>query len=660
MGRHLRVTDIGGRLGRLCVGAGALALLAGCASTARGVKTSKMAVLAPEETLSQEAPPGTVLAVLRYPAFVEPDARDLYYDAYSANAIGERFGGRMRGKAKAGDYDPDTVAMADAVIVKSNYFALSLFKELAAELPPHGVLLSPHAIVLDEDGESLTSEPMTAAESLPNVVRIDFAAYTFPDSGAMMGSRPLTFGDLVTPMITVRTDPRAAAPTDGVLLASAPLLAQAVGNARETRRDTLDNLQSGTLLAEVPELDFVSYLDRDLGATVETAPLQAGVPDDNTAAVYAVEKVKLDSMAIRALGRGDAADGSIDPLGPVFSKGFADQIVATINDLDIEKAAMLRRAASIAQFDDNLAALSVLGSAEPDYLGRMRYAERLLDAQRKYLSVQSLRLFDGIHNGEMGAQMRDMLMAEYDILERRRDLARQQNMATIAAVAAVAAGMATAPDAGTYATQNERLLSRTLSNAGFYAATRAWAARQQSKAVAENYLTSIVPALESQAEVQVDLIDSNETITAIRFEDLQEKLQTLYAENQRALDTVATRCAYTHTGEAKTGTWMGVCADGLADGPGIGVWEGADGLSVEYYGHAAGGRPEGVGYMIEHRADGSVAYEGGFSRGLPHGVVAVSRAGEPDRVRSYEMGRDTGPARVGHVSPFAKLEGASP
>jgi len=207
--------------------------------------------------------------------------------------------------------------IADSVIVKSNYFALSLYKELAARLPEHGVLLSPHAVKLDANGR-LTSEPITQAESIPNVVSIDFATYSFPDPKKMMGSEPLTFGDLVTPLITVRTDHRAAAATQGVLLASDSLLETAAGAGRDSVKNSLQVMQRGQF---------------------DTAPSEL--------------------------------------------------------------------------------------------------------AQRKYLSVQSLRIFDGIHNGEMGVQMRDMILAEYNVLEKRRKLARQQNTAAALSVfAVVAAGEA--------------------------------------------------------------------------------------------------------------------------------------------------------------------------------------------------------------------------
>jgi len=154
------------------------ALMSGaCATTAKGAKSSALANDYAAQTYRSEAPQGTTLAVVRYPAFVDPDARDLYHDAFKNSPID----GSLSRKSGM-----ESEALADSVILKSNYFALSLFKELAAKLPEHSVLLSPHIIKKGADGK-LYSEAMTQAESLPSVVTVDFAAYTFPDATKMMG-----------------------------------------------------------------------------------------------------------------------------------------------------------------------------------------------------------------------------------------------------------------------------------------------------------------------------------------------------------------------------------------------------------------------------------------------------------------------------------------
>ncbi|NNC35815.1 MAG: hypothetical protein HKO02_00040 [Hyphomonadaceae bacterium] len=625
---------------------GAACVVTGCASTAKGISQSSVMKSAKAEQLKKKATAGTVLAVVRYPAFVDSNAKDAYYKAFGRNAIGGR----------ASSYDagsPEVQALADSVVLKSNYFALSLFKELAAKLPEHSVLLSPHTIKLADDG-SLTSEPMTQAESLANVVTVDFTSYTFPDSKKMMGGEPLTFGDLVTPLVTVRTDHRAAAPTQGLLMASAPLLSRAAGNGRASVDESLRNLQNGKLDSATPELDFVTYLNNDPAFNVASKPLSR-LPSANTVRKVPLEKIKLDTVAIDSLG--DAQAGAVDPLKTAFSKGMANQIVGMINKTNINKASMMRRASAISQFDQSLAALTLVGGKDADYQSRFKYAERLLEAEQKYLSVQSLRLFDGIHNGEMGAQVRDMLKAEYDVLEQRRDLARKQNTATaLAILGAVAAGatIANESDSRDGVSYGESLAIDALISATIFAGSKAFSYKSQSKSVGSNYLTSIVPALEEQTSVQVNLIDSNETITAIRFEDLKEKLQSLYTENQRSLETVATRCGYTHTGSTKTGTWLGVCENGLAAGNGIGVLRNGDGTAIEYFGYAKNGQPQGPGYMIHHKRNNSYALEGHFTAGQADGVMRVTKSGIPDTLQMYSAGQRSGsvPAGAINASPF--------
>jgi len=692
-----------------------------CASTASGKKQS--ALVTGKSTKTQQlktvAPEGSLLAVVRYPAVVDENAKDKFRDAYLKSPIGGRIKTATKDKTQAQN-------VVDSTIVKSNYFALSLYKELVARLPEHTVLLSPHEIKLGPDGQ-LTSAPITQAEALPSVVTIDFATYSFPDPDKMMDKNPLTFGDLISPIVTVRTDHRAAVPTNGVLLATQPLTEAAVGNGYKTAQADMRELQSGRFKTTVPELDLVALLSGDpkKRTSIQSLSLNA---KGNSVQVSPLEKIRMDGKSILALDKGKNK-GDIDPLRPVFSKGFADRIIDIINDNSSEKTAMAKRAAAIATYDPSLAALTFVGSDNPDYQARYNYVTRMLDAEKKYLSVQSLRLFDGVHNGEMGAQVRDMLKAEYGILTKRRDLARKQNQATaLAIIGAVATGATMgsgAPLMGgggsggandpcnnvkrrpysspsvqrtairqCYANYERRLeescrgavrdgryrsvrecVNRNhyrnrqssggggLGNMGnifmsgtIYAATQIFAYKDQSNAIGENYLTSIVPALENQTNIQVSLIDSNETITAIRFDDLKDKLKTLYLEKQRSLDTVATNCAFNGDGSA-AGTWMGVCDGGVANGTGVGIMKKPDGTDVEYYGYATNGIPNGPGYMIVHSPTGSYAMEGNFSAGKAEGVMRVSKAGKEDVLRKYSSGQDAGGASSSSAvaSPFAGL-----
>jgi len=586
------------------------AMATGCASTAKGVKTSAVNKSVPTESLKADVPEGGVLAVIRYPAIVEANAKDAYHRAYAKQALG---GATGRGVTNT----IETVAIADSIVVKSNYFALSLYKEMAARLPEHAVLLSPHSIKLGPGGE-LTSEPLTGAEDLPNVVSVDFATYSFPDSKKMMSNVPLTFGDL--------------------------FVTRAAAEGRENALETIEAMQRGDLAPVTPELDFISYITNDTPQKVSTQKL-ATRSDKNSTLVLPVEKVRIPESEMELLA--GASDGTVDPIDDIYTEALSQRIVALINGLDTDKAIMMGKAASVAEFDPSL-------------------------AQRKYLSVQSLRIFDGIHNGELGAQVRDMISAEQKILEQRRELAREQNAATLLAVAGFVGGAVTAAGGSNCResrTQQEfnncvrRQRSRQagavgISQAARLAALEARAKARLSQQLGTNFLNAITPVLEQQTTVTVDLLDSNETITAIRYEDLQAKLQSLYTERQRSLETVATQCAYVGEDGTKRGTWLGVCEGGLANGSGAGVLKSGDDV-LEYYGYAKNGLADGPGLMIRHSALGSISYEGSFSQGLPNGTVRVSESGRADENRNFVAGVDAGESSQKAVSPFDGFSGGA-
>ena len=123
-----------------------------------------------------------------------------------------------------------------------------------------------------------------------------------------MKSEPLTFGDLVTPLVSVRTDHIASAPTQGVLFASAPLIPYAAGNGRNNSEKAISTLQRGQFETDVPELDFISYITKGERINVASAGLRSGLRE-NTVTAYPVEKFKLDGVALSQLQ--NANDASV-------------------------------------------------------------------------------------------------------------------------------------------------------------------------------------------------------------------------------------------------------------------------------------------------------------------------------------------------------------
>ena len=92
----------------------------------------------------------------------------------------------------------------------------------------------------------------------------------------------------------------------------------------------------------------------------------------------------------------------------------------------------------MAEFDPDLANAFLMRSEDESVRSRLRLAESLLVAERKFLSLQADALYAGSYSGVYGEEMRKMIVAEYRLLEERRDLARAQNISTALAIVAMA------------------------------------------------------------------------------------------------------------------------------------------------------------------------------------------------------------------------------
>ncbi len=197
----------------------AMLQIAGCAGTARGSKSSVYRKQV--EVIDYSLSKADALVVIRYPAIIHADAEEPYFHAFSINAIGGEVPPANRTKKV-------TTRIAQSVIAKSNYYVMSLYRELQKELPENTVLLSPHIILWDKD-QGLYSRPILATEQIPSVLTVDFNVYSYPDTTELMDSPPVTFGDLVTPLFVVQGDRWLQPPTNGLLLASDPLMRSAWG-----------------------------------------------------------------------------------------------------------------------------------------------------------------------------------------------------------------------------------------------------------------------------------------------------------------------------------------------------------------------------------------------------------------------------------------------
>ena len=613
-------------------------LLSGCAGTARGIKSS---VYQPDEAATVKdvsRSQADAMVVIRYPAVVSDDAMPAYYRSFEQHAIG----GKLELDSRTRQ---DTDRVAQSIITKSNYYAMSLYREFRDKLPSQSVLLSPHIITLDDE-DKLTSLPLLASEQVPSVVTIDFNIYSFPDPRKMMDSEPLTFGDIVTPLFVVHSNRWLRPPTHGLLLSSQPLLGaawnQSVRQADKQAAARLDD----TIFEFRRPLDFVSFLHHGNESVADMPLKSAGQSRREVAAVevHPLEKIRMDGDVVAVLTR----DSSVDPFADDFVKGAATRVVNALNSVDHDRATFFARQIALSRFDPALGEAFLSRSRSEDLRARLQMGEALIAAERKFLSAQSESLYQGAYEGVYGDQMRQLISAEYRLLEDRRELARAQNFSTAMAVVA----MAGAVYAGSNGNSNNFLHSRTMSNVAMmtslWAMNSAFSKYAESKTVGENFLVQMAPAINRQVSVQIEWLESRENITARDFGEFRDKTLSLYQSSVRSAfqHTFDPTCQFRHPDLEQPGRWFGLCRNGQGISDGYGLILDDQGHVVEYVGSAEAGLASGSGAMIYRSAAeiGATYYEGNFSKGLPDGVVLVEEPGRKPRVRMFRVGDEGGSA----------------
>ena len=610
------------------------AVISGCAGTATGRDTSVYSSLKAGEVSDQKSSEASAMVVIRYPAMIHTNAENLYVSSFAINAIG--------GEVPYGVYgNRQTSRVAQSIIEKSSYFAMSLYRELKEVLPEGSVLLSPHVIEWDKE-RNLYSRPILGSEQIPSVLTIDFNIYSFPDVNELMDAPPVTFGDLVTPMIVVKSSRWIQPAMGGLLISSPPLVSSAWRQLRNETDYTLRSKIDDTPQGADSSLEFISFL-RERNQVELPLPLKTGSDGNQKMAAveqYSLEKIRMNGELIATLPE----DFSVDPFGQAFVNGASTRIVEVLNSLDHEKATFFARQAAIERFDPELANVFFIQSNDESVRARLQLAEALVGAEREFLAAQSDSIYDGTYTGSYGSKMRNIISAEYRTLEERRQLARKQNISTAVAVIALAGAVygAVASAASTAA---------VITTSGALMAGSGWAlhktleTRTESKEVNRYFLARMAPAFDRQMSVQMEWLESKEVITARGFAEFRNKTLSLYQSRVRSMQvSVSEQCRFKYPGFGQGGRWYGICEDGVASGRGYGLIINTRGDTVEFIGETKMGLPSGAGGMIVQRNGqvGATYYEGGFKNGLPDGVVRIEEPGQIPRTRLYRAGADIG------------------
>lgn len=613
--------------------------ISACAGTAKGKGTSVFSNLKPEEVTSQKSSEASALVVIRYPAMIHANAENLYVSSFAINSIGGDVPYAVHSNRQ-------TSRIAQSVIEKSSYYAMSLYHELRSILPEASVLLSPHIIDWDKE-RNLYSRPILGTEQIPSVLTIDFNIYSFPDIDELMNSQPVTFGDLVTPLIVVKSSHWIQPSLNGLLVSSRPLVSSAWRQARDEADNSFRSRLDDAPQKPASSLGFISFL-RERNEVNLALPLKGtGAGNQQLVAIeqYSLEKIQMNGAVISELSE----NFSVDPFVQGFVKGASTRVVEILNSIDHEKATFFARQAALERFDPELAQVFFVRSTDESVRARLQLAEALVGAERAFLAAQSDSIYDGTYSGNYGSKMRKIIAAEYRMLEQRRQLARKQNITTAVAVIALA-GSVYGAVASTAASTAAVIATSGAALAGSgWALHKSLETKTESKEVNRYFLARMAPAFERQMSVQMEWLESKEVITARGFAEFRNKTLSLYQSRVRSMQISADRrCRFSHPGFGPSGRWYGVCADGVASGRGYGLVMNERGDTVEFIGDARKGLASGHGGMIIQRNGqmGATYYEGSFKNGLPDGVVRVEKAGESPKLRQFKAGTDVGKGRA--------------
>lgn len=625
---------------------GAVGGLVGCVGMATGVDTSRYSRLAPEEITEQTSSDAAAMVVIRYPAMIHEYAENLFVSSFAINAIG--------GEVPAATAKAQTSRVAQSMVEKSSYYAMSLYRELKKVLPENSVLLSPHIITWDKERQ-LHTRPLLASEQIPSVLTIDFSIYSYPDVEKMMDAPPVTFGDLVTPLIVIKSSRWVQPSLSGLLVSSPPLESAAWRDVQDDAARHFAARMQGDIWSEPSSLDFISFLaERD--QTPIGLPSKSSLSGGNqTIAVeqYPLEKIQMDGPIVGQL----EDNASIDPFVKSFVNGASTRIVDILNSIDHDRATFFSRQAALSRFDPELADVFFVQSQDESVRARLQLAEALVGAERKFLAAQSDSIYDGTYSGDYGQKMRKILSAEYRMLEERRRLARKQNITTAVAIIALAGSVYGAVASSAASTAAVVAASGTALAGSAWALHKSLGTKTESEEVGRYFLTRMAPTFDRQMSVQMEWLESKELITARGFSEFRNKTLSLYQARVRSMAvSVQQYCTFSYPGiSASESHWYGSCDDGKASGRGYGLLDNGSGESIEYLGFAKDGMASGSGGMIMRKRGllGATYLEGKFKKGLPDGTIKVENLGSTPALRQFTAGQDTGRAKSNNFQPLS-------
>lgn len=610
-----------------------LIIMTGCATTNKGTNYSS-SLQKTEIVYSQPEPsfPEAIPVIIHYPALVADNAFNIFAGAYGGRVVG--FPGETSGTYSVTEVAP----YVREAINKTEYLALEFYRILAAKLPEGSVVLAPQEIVA-VNGHLIAS---ALNDYPPSLVEVDLFAYRYPIQ-KLMFNVPLTFGDLASPIVSIRTAFQASPTTFGAISLNELYMKPAQQELNGFFSGYGEKLPSGLGMNLVDYLAQPAAGDKDL--VVKTSgelPRPA-----NTLLVIPLQNVAMPQYPIKK-----EQDHANSPFAAVLNP-YANIVVDALNQLDHYQAGRDKWINYLALYDEELARKQPAVQVDRGEKARLALIGKYAEKERKFLAEVSQRHFKKAYSGVYGQGMRKLLADELDYIERMRDQEEElSQIKLLSALTVINSALGIASGNQSIVNQGNQTLpelGKSLNAVG-KAGNEAAAAFQRD--IGALYL--------KHAEVQSVMFEGEKEIQAGTLSELREKLKSHYLEKtssyppirswvqqQKATDIASpdwiqdpqSLCWLNKKSlEADAVRWTGLCASGKAEGHGLASFYIGDRYVGEYEGEMRDGLANGWGVRIAKEKESARfnKIEGKFENGQPVGIVLVNRPGEKPKHEEYK------------------------
>lgn len=377
-----------------------IAMIYGCASVNKGeTYSSKLSASKATYSKTEHDSSGNLLVLIRFPAVFTDKGFEVFQSRYAAfplNLSGQKepiFAARNKSHLYANE-----------AINKTAYFALEFYHGLTRKLPPQSVILQPLEVTVDSMGR-LVSEPVN--EYPPSVLVVDFFIYRAPVKDVTK-EVPLTFGDLVSPLITINTSPEASPDTSGAISYVAPLAPQ--------NRNYVSNPRAsgGTGHAFIEYLAHPVSTEKPGFATTSRQPRAK-----HQVLRFPLVNLKMNGYAIEAQVNKSNGNLKQSPFLMAVDAHF-NAVIDALNTVDHGLATRNGNQRFIALYDPELFNRCLSSDLSGEDQLRLHLINKFKLLEQKFLAKQSEEYFKRLCLGEYGKSARKLMASEVKYVTRVR------------------------------------------------------------------------------------------------------------------------------------------------------------------------------------------------------------------------------------------------